>query len=289
MSPRPSLATRIPMLALGALCLRLMACGNDAPGTGGGGAAAMGGGGAGGIVGSGGACLTLPKPTCLISTGQVTYASGPCDAPVSHDMTCPGPCEVVSPDSVRCSKDRTIQTCIKVADCSAGSLCFGSNLLLLTVPSCVDGLCQWQHVTNEVCTISCSNGSCETGVAGTTSASFPAGTPAACNDGVVTFGHTQGGSGAGGHVIAHTCKGACFTDTTGSGCVPVAGEPPFHTCETLSDSCPKSPTMCDPADPSQVVTYLTPSCTGYGDCAWLAKTVTPCPAGTTCKVDSCVP
>jgi hypothetical protein len=97
----------------------------------------------------------------------------------------------------------------------------------------------------------------------------------------------QNGGGIGGpQVTQHVCKQACFSDTTGSGCVQVLGEAPFHTCE--DNKCPKQATMCNADDPTHVTTFVMPQC-GAGDCFWLGQSVTECPAGTTCKVDSCVP
>ena len=277
-----------------------------AAGVGGGGAAGVGGGGAGGSGvagasaggpmsagggGNAGACsVMVPSPTCTPSTGKVTYYSADgCNPPVAHDYTCPSGCVFVGGNSVRCDTDATFETCITKADCGVGSTCAGSDVKLFSMPECVAGLCQWSVVTSETCTISCSGGQCLPPSSGATSGSFPTGQPATCTGDMIMFAHQQGGGGGSGpSVQTHACAKACYTDTNGTGCVPTPGEVPFHTCETPTDVCPKAPTMCDPTDPTTVTTFLNPVCGGFGACVWTAKTVTACPAGTTCTTNECL-
>lgn len=302
-STTSGLSRHVPLIAFGALCLRLLACSSDSgtlPSGGDGGTSATGAGAGGGAgttsaAGSnnggtaGAACntkLTIPGVTCVAATGKITYSAVDCDQLVSHDLTCNGPCEVVSTKSARCTNDHTIQTCVESGDCSTAATCVNKDAHVLADPICVDGICQWKGATTVSCTLGCTAGTCQ-GSGGTTSGSFPSGDPAACAGDTITYGFVQTGGGVGGPQVAQqVCKQACFTDVTGSGCVPVLGEPPFHTCE--DNKCPKQATMCNADDPTHVTTFVMPQC-GPGVCFWLGKTVTECPAGTTCKVDSCVP
>jgi hypothetical protein len=280
----------VPLIAFAALCLRLAACSNGGTGTtasgvgsGGGGATGIGGGNSGGAAG---ACSPKlgPGVTCLPS-GKITYSAVDCEHVVSHELTCNGPCEILSTNSARCTNDHKIQTCIGTGDCSVAATCTNKDALLLAGPMCVDGLCQWKSAVTVTCTVACVAGTCQ-GSAGTTTASFPTGDPAACAGDTIMYSFVTGGAGSGPHVGQHVCKQACFSDVTGSGCVQVLGEQPFHTCENTA--CPAHATMCTADDPTHVTNFLMAQCAA-GECVWLGSSVTECPAGTTCKVDSCVP
>lgn len=252
-------------------------------GSGGGGGPAAGNGGAAGCNPN----LGLPPVTCVVQTGHIGYSTLDCDHAVNHELMCNGPCELLSTNSARCSFDSSIQTCVTSSDCATPNVCNGKDANLLTDPACVDGRCEWKKTTTVTCTLFCSGGSCQ-GVGGSTSGSFPTGQPATCSGDTIMFSFVQtaGGGGSGPIVASHMCQKACFTDTSGSGCEQVLGEAPFHTCENTP--CPKTATMCKPGDPTHVTTFVQPTC-GGGACDWLGTTVSECPAGTTCKVDSCVP